>query len=824
MQDLNDKVLGGLLTAPEWNEVPSEIQNVIEALGLTLTSGDLNQLGKAIAGYVTNGTFYTDSGIANAYVLTKIGSKQTAPAYTDGFFISFLTGNTNTGASTINVAGLGVKNLKMVGGANVPAGFIVAGELNKAHFDGTDFILLNPLSRFTVHFDKLTQALSTPTLDIGYNFKIKSFLDSPLDDDGGEWVYDDTILKSQHDGSHTISATVPWNGLGGQDYQDFIDGVGETDPSGSGCIVRQFSGTGNHKLHPLFIEQFLTAFQGRGILDVEADGIVTEQDLVGTFAAGVIAVVVTTVGDFDKGGHITIKHDNNKYFSYHITSISGSTLSILPPLRFAATSTRCERTWFNKAHPGKFYMRQLAQRVANDTELNLSLPQSRQFFTQLDTNPNDEIDNLTAIAGGSISFFPTDNIGAVDIGSVPRFNIGRTAFIDVTNVGDGFKTFEFQTDGNTSVMLRMVIATNDTDLELNIKVKDNDPVPLNFFLAEFTIAAGSDLTIPQYYEFPMQLPGNSKSVRIEITASAIVAAAGIILDQIEVFPLNSPNTPVFEPDVKKILVAFGDSWVEGDLGSTLEREPLTFQLQDELPHVKIINEGVGGNTAGDLLIRFDADVPKHNPDYVLVNTGTNDAFNPPSGTFDPNAIGDFVLQMNQLISKIQSIGARPIIIGVPALAESDTASDPLFVNFLLNDRARQYAQFFYKRIGRLTASTSVGATSQSAGVPTGAIIERTINGLEICTRFADGSQLCTREIDLDTSVTGGTNISFLKPFLAGTTPSCSMSIQTITTGNTTTAMKDAFMRCADNVNWIPTFPTAGTATETFNLLAWGRWY
>lgn len=47
MQDLNDKVIGGELTAAEWNEVPSELQNVIEASGQTLSSGDLTQLRKA---------------------------------------------------------------------------------------------------------------------------------------------------------------------------------------------------------------------------------------------------------------------------------------------------------------------------------------------------------------------------------------------------------------------------------------------------------------------------------------------------------------------------------------------------------------------------------------------------------------------------------------------------------------------------------------------------------------------------------------------------------------------------------------------------------
>lgn len=117
MQDMNDKIndggatSDGQLSSTEWNQPASEIQKVIEALGIALSAGDLNQLGKGIAGYVANGNFYTDSGAADAYVLTTIGNKQTLPEYTDGMIVEFLAGNTNAGASTVNVAGLGVKNI-----------------------------------------------------------------------------------------------------------------------------------------------------------------------------------------------------------------------------------------------------------------------------------------------------------------------------------------------------------------------------------------------------------------------------------------------------------------------------------------------------------------------------------------------------------------------------------------------------------------------------------------------------------------------------------------------------------------------------------------
>lgn len=137
MQDLNDKVTGNSLSAAEWNEVPSEIQNVIENTGQTLSGADLNQLGKGIAQYAINGDFYTDSGAANAYVLSTIGSKQEAAFYADGDKIAFFPTNANTGASTVNRGGLGAKNLKDENGNALVADDLAANSLFVARYNNS---------------------------------------------------------------------------------------------------------------------------------------------------------------------------------------------------------------------------------------------------------------------------------------------------------------------------------------------------------------------------------------------------------------------------------------------------------------------------------------------------------------------------------------------------------------------------------------------------------------------------------------------------------------------------------------------------------------
>lgn len=111
MEDLNDKITNDDLTALEWNQMPSELQNIIEGTGQTLSGADLNQVGKGIANYAANGDFYTDGGSANQYILSVIGSKQGPTEYTNGMRVRFIGANTSTTTSTINVNVLGNKAL-----------------------------------------------------------------------------------------------------------------------------------------------------------------------------------------------------------------------------------------------------------------------------------------------------------------------------------------------------------------------------------------------------------------------------------------------------------------------------------------------------------------------------------------------------------------------------------------------------------------------------------------------------------------------------------------------------------------------------------------
>lgn len=127
MQTLNLPKVDGVSTEPaaEYNSFGYELQNIITGSGQTLSGGDLNQLGKAIAVYASCGDYYVDSGAANAYVVDPISSKQAPNAYRDGMRVRFLPANPNNGASTINVNSLGLKDIRLnAAGTALPGGYL----------------------------------------------------------------------------------------------------------------------------------------------------------------------------------------------------------------------------------------------------------------------------------------------------------------------------------------------------------------------------------------------------------------------------------------------------------------------------------------------------------------------------------------------------------------------------------------------------------------------------------------------------------------------------------------------------------------------------
>ena len=109
--------------APDTALVSQYLQGIIE-----LASGRANN--------------YDDSGVANAYVLDVQANQQAPASLFIGMTVNFIAAFPNTGASTVDPVGLGVKSIKLATGGDPVAGSITGR--TQLIYDGVNF-LLSPL-------------------------------------------------------------------------------------------------------------------------------------------------------------------------------------------------------------------------------------------------------------------------------------------------------------------------------------------------------------------------------------------------------------------------------------------------------------------------------------------------------------------------------------------------------------------------------------------------------------------------------------------------------------------------------------------------------
>lgn len=81
-----------------------------------------------------------DTGIANAYVLNFTANFS---AYQDGIVLYWFPSHTNTGASTINVNGLGVVNITNQDGSAIGSGTLIANQSATILYKGGSFLLIS---------------------------------------------------------------------------------------------------------------------------------------------------------------------------------------------------------------------------------------------------------------------------------------------------------------------------------------------------------------------------------------------------------------------------------------------------------------------------------------------------------------------------------------------------------------------------------------------------------------------------------------------------------------------------------------------------------
>jgi hypothetical protein len=168
MAKFDSKVNGNTVDASEYNNIVLASKNLIEDSGQTIDATN-TQVSKAVAAYVGVADFYTDSGVADAYVLSPIDSFKGPESYIDGMKVRFRAGNINTGASTVNVDSIGVKNIKAQDGTtDIASGDINTDKDVTLRYDvGNDVFIIDTLTENSIvnQVSLQTGAVATGTTD-----------------------------------------------------------------------------------------------------------------------------------------------------------------------------------------------------------------------------------------------------------------------------------------------------------------------------------------------------------------------------------------------------------------------------------------------------------------------------------------------------------------------------------------------------------------------------------------------------------------------------------------------------------------------------------
>ncbi|MDE1151416.1 MAG: hypothetical protein PW788_02670 [Micavibrio sp.] len=108
--------------------------------------------------------YAADTGSANAYTVAPTPAPA---AYSAGLVVMLKPANACTGAATINVGGLGAKNIKMPDGSDTGANSLISSAVYLLVYDGASFVIVNPTLAANFLLARGSALASSATVDVG---------------------------------------------------------------------------------------------------------------------------------------------------------------------------------------------------------------------------------------------------------------------------------------------------------------------------------------------------------------------------------------------------------------------------------------------------------------------------------------------------------------------------------------------------------------------------------------------------------------------------------------------------------------------------------
>lgn len=121
------------------------------------------------------------------------------------------------------------------------------------------------------------------------------------------------------------------------------------------------------------------------------------------------------------------------------------------------------------------------------------------------------------------------------------------------------------------------------------------------------------------------------------------------------------------------IVAIGDSITQFG-GYVRDIDAVLAQQYPELKIPTVINKGISGQKAEDLVARFDNDVVKLKPTFVTISVGINDVWHRLKDPHDPNVLAAYKKNVGAMVDQAQKAGIKVILLA-PTVAEEDASSE-----------------------------------------------------------------------------------------------------------------------------------------------------
>jgi lysophospholipase L1-like esterase len=142
------------------------------------------------------------------------------------------------------------------------------------------------------------------------------------------------------------------------------------------------------------------------------------------------------------------------------------------------------------------------------------------------------------------------------------------------------------------------------------------------------------------------------------------------------FPLHSP---VAAPDAPKELVlkkgdqivAMGDSITQQG-GYLKMADQVLAEQYPELALPKIINAGISGHKAENMVARFEKDVIAKKPNVVTISVGINDVWHRLKAPHDDAVLAKYKENVTRMVDLAQAAGAKVVLIAPTVIQENLT--------------------------------------------------------------------------------------------------------------------------------------------------------